>query len=1063
RRGLGRLAGPALLALATAVFCWKLLVGSLVVIGYDTMTYMYPYRFFAAAALGEGRLPLWNPYIYYGVPFLANLQSAVFYPLHVLFLVLRPTEAMNWSVVLHLFLAAYFAYLLACRLVGLDAVSATVAGALYGLGGFVGSQVGHLNQLNAAAWLPAALLVLHLALIERRPRWVALLAVVLAVQLLAGHAQESYMTLVLLAGYASFHVAHRVAHRAFREARAGIGRWREWRERDLGAQGSRRLGVFASRAGRGTAAVLGEAFWAAWVLGIAGALAGGLAAVQLLPTNELAGLSIRAGGMPIAEASSFSLPPRQLFIGLLPTFGLAAPTSNEYLGWVGFGGLALALLGLLFRARRPATLFFAIVGMASFLLALGNHFPLYERAFHLPGMDLFRVPARWLLLTSLAVAMLGGSGLAFLRQLGGHGWPAGVDTAPAVRPWQRLAAATRLLLGVVVVAGAAAVLWPFQRAGADGFPPALIGLWLVLGSGVVALMFWGLAAAPSVWPAVAFIVWVFAELFCASRPLEYNNPNPEAVYTASRPVIDALRQIQGPDRRLLSIAATGYHPSDAEQLVGPYRDRLGENGVLATLINTKYKEIISPNLSMVFGLPTVDGYDGGVLPLRRYVEYKRLLVPPEQNVPDALLRDQLKQIPPPSRLRLLGATDIIADTIGDVVHEGVFYDLGSPITIGPGATARYTRFAALSPADRPDAVGPVTAVGVVTSLEGAGAVPNGAPVAALTLGGPGGPVWRADLVAGRDTAEGVYAATMRHQQPAPLVGGDSSGGSGSASSMYLARLSVENVASVTWVAVQSHLPDAAGRLRLHGVTLIGAGGQSWPVALAGDTLRLVHRSDVKLYTDEAPLPRAYAVATARAVDGPEAALQALSEAGHDPRQVAVLERDPGPPPPASTAWRARLRRLRDGLLAWLGVAHDPRLGTVAAGLTLPVGRSTGATGVLPSSSVSWVEDSPERVVLHVELNQPGLVVLRDSYFPGWTVQVDGRPARLLRADVLFRAVPVPAGAHTVEFRYRSVPLERGALFSAVALGLTLALAALPRVRFWARPGPEVAPEPTAAW
>ena len=128
------------------------------VIGYDTMTYMYPYRYFAAEALAEGRIPLWNPDIYYGAPFLANLQSAVFYPLHLLFLLRPPTEAMNWSVVLHLFLAAFFAYLLARTMLGLDAVSATVAGALYGLSGFVGSQVGHLNQLNAAAWLPAALL-----------------------------------------------------------------------------------------------------------------------------------------------------------------------------------------------------------------------------------------------------------------------------------------------------------------------------------------------------------------------------------------------------------------------------------------------------------------------------------------------------------------------------------------------------------------------------------------------------------------------------------------------------------------------------------------------------------------------------------------------------------------------------------------------------------------------------------------------------------------------------------------------------------------------------------------
>ncbi|HEX2185865.1 MAG TPA: hypothetical protein VHN78_10210, partial [Chloroflexota bacterium] len=129
---LRHLAGPAFLAVVTLAFCWKLTVGGLVVIGYDTMTYMYPYRYFAAAALSEGRLPLWNPYIYFGVPFLANLQSAVFYPLHLIFLLRPPTEAMNWSVALHLFLAAYFTYLAARIVVGLDPASAAIAGAVYG-------------------------------------------------------------------------------------------------------------------------------------------------------------------------------------------------------------------------------------------------------------------------------------------------------------------------------------------------------------------------------------------------------------------------------------------------------------------------------------------------------------------------------------------------------------------------------------------------------------------------------------------------------------------------------------------------------------------------------------------------------------------------------------------------------------------------------------------------------------------------------------------------------------------------------------------------------------------
>lgn len=1061
--------GPASLALATLIFCWKLLSGELVVIGYDTMTYMYPYRFFAAAALGEGRIPLWNPDIYYGVPFLANLQSAVFYPLHILFLVRPPTEAMNWSVMLHLFLAALFTYLLGRVLAGLDRVGATVAGALYGLGGFVGSQVGHLNQLNAAVWLPAALLVEHRALAERRPRWIALLALILAVQLLAGHAQESYMTLVLLAGYAVFFVARR----AFAVWRPSAT-WSWTVPLNGRANGS-------ATAGQGLLAptpppalmltpgftplpagwrdVWGEVVWAAGALVLAGALAGALAAMQLLPTNELTGLSIRAAGMSLAEASSFSLPPRQLFVGLLPTFGLASPTSNEYLGWVGFGGLTLALMGLLFGARRPATLFFAIVLGASFLLALGNHTPVFERVFHVPGMNLFRVPARWLLLTSLALAILAGTGLAALRQMGRVGWP-------AAGPWHRLTAATRLLVGVLAVAVGAALAWPLQRAGTEGFPPALLAIWLTLAGGAIALAFLSLAAAPSSWPAALFVLWVFAELFGASRSLEYNNPNPQAVYTASRPVIDALRQGQGPQRRLLSIAATGYHPSDAEGLVAAHRDRLGPRGVLATLINTKYKEILNPNLSMVFGLPTVDGYDGGVLPLRRYITFKRLVVPPEGNLPDSLLRDQLRQLPPAGRLRLLAVSDLILDTMGDATQEDVFYDLAATVTFAPGESLRFTRLSSASlqtpspmgtpsstaPPSPPPPVtaGPLTAVGLVTSLEGADAVPDGAPVATVTLGDAGGARWSADLIAGRDTAAADHSPAARHRRPSPLLP-DRPG-----PSVYLARLPVDDAPAgqgATWIAVQSHLPGAIGRLRVHGISLIGTSQRAWPVTLLGESLRLVHRSDVKLYRDDGTLPRAYVAPAARAVDGPDAALGALGAETHRPDRVALLERDPGPPPPTASAWRARLRRLRDGVMGgWLGIDRDPHPGTVPAGLELPgegALRGEAEASSAPASGVTWMEDAPERVVLRVTSAGPGLLVLRDTFYPGWTVRVNDQPAPLLRADVLFRAVPLPAGDHTVEFRFRSLPLERGLLIAAVAAGLTLALAALP----WRRPLP----------
>jgi len=83
--------------------------------------------------------------------------------------------------------------------------------------------------------------------------------------------------------------------------------------------------------------------------------------------------------------------------------------------------------------------------------------------------------------------------------------------------------------------------------------------------------------------------------------------------------------------------------------------------------------------------------------------------------------------------------------------------------------------------------------------------------------------------------------------------------------------------------------------------------------------------------------------------------------------------------------------------------------------------------------------SPNRVTIHVDAGDPGLLVLTDQWYPGWQATVDGNPAEVLRADTVFRAVCVPEGQHTVTFRYRPASLRRGALISLVGW-LALAVA-----------------------
>jgi hypothetical protein len=92
-----------------------------------------------------------------------------------------------------------------------------------------------------------------------------------------------------------------------------------------------------------------------------------------------------------------------------------------------------------------------------------------------------------------------------------------------------------------------------------------------------------------------------------------------------------------------------------------------------------------------------------------------------------------------------------------------------------------------------------------------------------------------------------------------------------------------------------------------------------------------------------------------------------------------------------------------------------------AGL-VPDGPARGAAAII-------VRDDPHVVEIDATLAAPGLVVLADTYYPGWTATVDGIPARILATNHLFRGVGAPAGTHRVRFAYRPGSLRLGAALS----------------------------------
>ncbi len=115
--------------------------------------------------------------------------------------------------------------------------------------------------------------------------------------------------------------------------------------------------------------------------------------------------------------------------------------------------------------------------------------------------------------------------------------------------------------------------------------------------------------------------------------------------------------------------------------------------------------------------------------------------------------------------------------------------------------------------------------------------------------------------------------------------------------------------------------------------------------------------------------------------------------------------------------------------ALLAPAHDPRRTVVLTGGGTP---RVDSPLEVTASPVTWERDEPEEVVVQATLPTSGYVVLSDSYAAGWVATVDGQPTPLLQANVVFRAVAVPTGHHTVRFAYQP-PLFYG---SAVISGLT---------------------------
>lgn len=370
----------------------------------DLRNYFYPLYELLYGWVADGRLPTWNPYHLAGYPQVATLQAGLFYPPHLLYIVLPTQVALAASHLAHLVFIAVSTALLLRRL-GATPTASALAALIFTLRGAVQWWLLWPAMLEAGSWLPLGCIAIIALCRGGGVRASCLLAFAVAMTLLAGHVQVS--------GYL------------------------------LWAWGTLLCAMLiGGRCAAPKAAVVLTQFCVALVLGA------GIAAVQLLPSFELTlGGTRDIGALPVSQVLTMG-------VGGFRSIADAISGSQFSSGVV---ALALVPAALSSGRYRALSLWAVGLGIATFALASISTEAGVELYRAIPGIGWFRSPRRILFLSNFCIALLAGLGLdAMAKRSPRNGAPiaaalAGLSLAAAA-VWDEAFAPAALSLGVAAVA-----------------------------------------------------------------------------------------------------------------------------------------------------------------------------------------------------------------------------------------------------------------------------------------------------------------------------------------------------------------------------------------------------------------------------------------------------------------------------------------------------------------------------------------------------------------------------------------------------------------------------------
>lgn len=348
----------------TLLICLKIIFKNEVLFTGDNFDLIFPQKNFWVSELKQGRIPLWNPYILSGTPYLADINLGTFSPTNFIYLLINPVErAGSLLFVLELFLAGFFTYLLS-RLYNVSETGSVISGISFMCSGIILSYVTNLAIFNVAVFIPIILYILEIAFLNRRIIYFILVGILFALQILSGHVQITFYTGLLIIFLTIF-------------------------KKNLNFKQKLIILLII------------------FIIGF------GLSAVQLLPFLEFTRFTPRIG-QGYQWATQGSLTPVDLIKSTQPKFvwnfvswvDFSAKVNVGYIGVIPF---ALFLIGLFSKDNKIKK--WQVIAIISLVIALGSTTFLYKIIYYLiPGFSAFRIPSQALVIYSFTSCLIAGKG-----------------------------------------------------------------------------------------------------------------------------------------------------------------------------------------------------------------------------------------------------------------------------------------------------------------------------------------------------------------------------------------------------------------------------------------------------------------------------------------------------------------------------------------------------------------------------------------------------------------------------------------------------------------------------